>query len=97
MGHNDRNRYKNQKQNQKKERVGKLGWFMSKTYTTTFLPREGEPVERETITNNKLSTPKGLYNRDWPDWQVSRLRCSVNYTEDKVTTETDVPYATSKN
>ena len=24
--------------------VGKLGWFMSKTYTATSPPREGEPV-----------------------------------------------------
>ena len=38
-GHKDRNRHKN-----RIKRMGKLGWFMSKTYTVTSPPREAEPV-----------------------------------------------------
>ena len=38
-GHKDRNRDKN-----RIKRVGKLGWFMSKTQTVTSPPRESEPA-----------------------------------------------------
>ena len=33
-----------QTQEENKKRVGKLGWFMSKTKTATSPPREGEPA-----------------------------------------------------
>ena len=42
-GHEDRNRQK-----KRINRVGKLGWFMSKTQTATSPPREGEPAATRT-------------------------------------------------
>ena len=36
-----------------KKGVGKLGWFMSKTYTATSPPREGEPAGIQTESMNE--------------------------------------------
>ena len=51
-GHKDRNRHKNRI----KKRVGKLGWFMSVTWTVTSPPREGEPAGANKPTKASSST-----------------------------------------
>ena len=47
------------------KRVGKLGWFVSKTSTGTSPPREGEPVgtERKTESIEKRERSRGKGNR----------------------------------